>query len=768
MSIRNIDDQKNELLENIQTITKSNTISELMEICNNNFRRIAEYGGGPDGQKGDKGDQGIPTKPKVPIHAWVKGKEYTEEKLINNTFTLIHSEDLTNNKYQEGHLIMLENGHVYILEIENNSFTLNPNFIIALQTFDPDTVLDGKTAYVHIAYADSPDGSKNFITDDNLRLNNKIETDTPNGYSTPYYDAYSNENTSYTSNKLYIGIYSDNDEKSKNNPIFYTWIRLRNFVYNVSLSNPISIIPVDENNLCTTTNNDSTYVYIYDNISDISNYEKVSISLPDNNDVNSKYFTTAKENGISKVIFNPIVNNKPFDFKSNTQYKLPITLSYSLNQDINEDNNEDIFTTVVNWTLIPNKNIDVKVFVNHNIVDTSISNTHTFEVGYCLTSSNNDKKFIDKSDESTNNRGYKIILTNNIENLNNVVDDWKKATYTFDENDKCYVVLVDPKNSSDKNDWKIIDYTSITTIKSPTYLELTKEHIILPYNIDGTKIHPDYIYPIQSQMLLYSGNVLVDNNIEYKFKKIDYVTNDENNDIISIDYDITDKITIEKDGKFYIPTDIIDGNTEIVCIASYNGNDFQKTLFIELKETPYKLELNENILHRNSRNKITIDELIVNVKYYMDGKWKTSKNQEDTNVCIKASWRRLGEDKDYTETLKIKNNGEYSHHYLRIDKTNFLYDTSVESVKINCYKTENDTNILFNETISIIKDVITDLELKNLEIEDVDNENIRTIFNVKGGEILMQVGNCGIKITSEGIQKTTDGETWIDISTIIV
>jgi SLT domain-containing protein len=31
----------------------------------------------------------------------------------------------------------------------------------------------------------------------------------------------------------------------------------------------------------------------------------------------------------------------------------------------------------------------------------------------------------------------------------------------------------------------------------------------------------------------------------------------------------------------------------------------------------------------------------------------------------------------------------------------------------------------------------------------------------------MQVGNYGIKITSNGIQKTINGKTWVDINTII-
>lgn len=140
MSIRNNGVQNNELF--ISRIETTDTISQFMEKCNNNFSKIIESNGGPTGEKGDTGVQGVPTKPKVPIHVWKNG-EYTEtvsgdsdsdsedfEISVNN-----EKVDLTNAKYQEGHLILLENAHVYILEVDNtvSDYTLKPRFLTALQ-----------------------------------------------------------------------------------------------------------------------------------------------------------------------------------------------------------------------------------------------------------------------------------------------------------------------------------------------------------------------------------------------------------------------------------------------------------------------------------------------------------------------------------------------------------------------------------------------------------------------------------------------------------
>ena len=74
MSTSDINTLRDKLLKN--RIELSDTISQFMEKCNNNFSAIVEWGGNPDGTKGQKGDQGVPTKPKVPIHVWRKGPEY--------------------------------------------------------------------------------------------------------------------------------------------------------------------------------------------------------------------------------------------------------------------------------------------------------------------------------------------------------------------------------------------------------------------------------------------------------------------------------------------------------------------------------------------------------------------------------------------------------------------------------------------------------------------------------------------------------------------
>ena len=72
MSNRDINVLKNNLNSNRIEIT--DTISQFMEKCNNNFALIGEWGGGPEGSQGDRGEQGVPTKPKVPIHVWKEGK----------------------------------------------------------------------------------------------------------------------------------------------------------------------------------------------------------------------------------------------------------------------------------------------------------------------------------------------------------------------------------------------------------------------------------------------------------------------------------------------------------------------------------------------------------------------------------------------------------------------------------------------------------------------------------------------------------------------
>lgn len=152
MGNRNIDVEKNKL--SFQEITGSDTISKFMEKVNSNFNEIIKNNGGPIGTQGVKGEQGVPTKPKVPIHVWKKGVEYIKETKFEIPSKIENEDnikvDLKNAKYQEGHLILLENAHVYILEVDNtdSNFSLKPKFLIALQlSYNQDGVTFGDSIF---------------------------------------------------------------------------------------------------------------------------------------------------------------------------------------------------------------------------------------------------------------------------------------------------------------------------------------------------------------------------------------------------------------------------------------------------------------------------------------------------------------------------------------------------------------------------------------------------------------------------------------------
>ena len=137
MSTRNNDVPKNGL--SISIIETSDTMSKFMEKCNKNFSNLLTYGGGTVGAQGETGEQGVPAKPKVPIHVWKKGEQYRDETTTSTGESIMDGysdEELQDVKYQEGHLIILENAHVYILEI-NEEEKLEPKFILGLQSYDP-------------------------------------------------------------------------------------------------------------------------------------------------------------------------------------------------------------------------------------------------------------------------------------------------------------------------------------------------------------------------------------------------------------------------------------------------------------------------------------------------------------------------------------------------------------------------------------------------------------------------------------------------------
>lgn len=226
MSTRNNDEQNGLSITRIET---SDTISQFMEKCNNNFSNLLAYGGGTVGAQGDAGEQGVPAKPKVPIHVWKKGEgdgfQYRDEGTTETGEYIIvdYYENLQDVKYQQGHLIILENAHVYILNNQNGN--LEPTFLLALQSYEPGSIVNGKNAYVHIAYADSPNGSDNFITADRLR-GEEYASEPITTFNLRNIETYSNSDVnekSYT----YMGIYSDDKQYSSQEPYPYTWVRIQ-------------------------------------------------------------------------------------------------------------------------------------------------------------------------------------------------------------------------------------------------------------------------------------------------------------------------------------------------------------------------------------------------------------------------------------------------------------------------------------------------------------------------------------------------------------
>ena len=454
--------------------------------------------------------------------------------------------------------------------------------------------------------------------------------------------------------------------------------------YSVMLSNPIAVIPVGdrENDWAVEENlknqSDSTLVYLYNNTSDISKNSNIKISIPDN-----IHFKNLTENGVNKITFTPVVNGVAFDFGSNAQYKLPITLTYSLGEDIDNDNIEDAFTSTIYWTLSPIKGLqDIEVFVDKRIVNTTYTSTHTLKVGYYIITSNGSKKFIGNYNDSGNTNKYKIAITDDIAQLtSNIVSNWENTTFDFvknGENRNCFVVLVDGST--------IIDYINITSIndgKSAIHLELTQDYISLPCSADGGSVHPDYDVnenPIYFQMKLYNGIELIEDysNISYEFK---------------VDGEKILGFTPDGEGGFDIPTDIITGDMNIECIATYKGASAHKTLFIDLENTPYELEISKNVLTRDVNvNQIIDKTLIVRVKYWMGGNWIYT----DKGVVI----ANTAEGKEHIPFGSPS--GKYNDRILVIEESSLKNNNIDTEVRISYYTDDNSTDELSYETIGII------------------------------------------------------------------
>ena len=508
-------------------------------------------------------------------------------------------------------------------------------------------------------------------------------------YFEPWYDDHKGVSSEF---KYEYQAYRKWDKDNKcwgkyGDPTLYSNYSENGSGYSVILSNPVAIIPVGDDDWSVNENvdnqDDFTLVYLYNNMLDISAYSNVEISLPKDNTyvINGNFSIDEDANGVNKVVFKPVVNNSVFDFESDKQYKLPITISYSLGEDADNDGVEDKFVSTVNWILRPIKGLhDVEVFVDKRVVNTSISEKHTLKVGYYLISSNDTKKFIENHNTG-NSKGYKIILTDDIEDLSSgAISDWQNAEYNFVTNKKnrnCYVVLVDSDGST------IIDYAVVTSVndgKSAIHLELTQDYIAIPCSADGGSVHPDYDGGINSRMMLYNGDKLIEDyeNITYSFK---------------IDDTDVKNVPINSNGSFDIPVDVISGDTNVECIATYNGTPFSKTLFVDLEETPYELEINKSVLSRDVNvGKIIDKTIIVRVKYWMNGNWEYT-----SDGIVKANTTNGKENLSFGQA-----SGTKCERTLSIENTALANNKSDTEVRISYYKNNSSTDELSYETIGII------------------------------------------------------------------
>ena len=154
----------------------------------------------------------------------------------------------------------------------------------------------------------------------------------------------------------------------------------------------------------------------------------------------------------------------------------------------------------------------------------------------------------------------------------------------------------------------------------------------------------------------------------------------------------TTDITTSNDGEFNIPTNLISGDTNIECIATYNEVDFHKILTIDLKETPYELELNKSMLTRdvNDGNKIIDKNIAVRVKYWMDGKWIYTKDGE-----VKANTTNGKENLQFGSPT-----GDTCDRHLMIEGSPLESNTVDTEVRVSYYN-GGDVELSY-ETIGII------------------------------------------------------------------
>lgn len=470
-----------------------------------------------------------------------------------------------------------------------------------------------------------------------------------------------------------------------------------------SFSNPVAVIPVGESGYkCEESldpnvinQKDSTEVYFYNGPQNLSKYQDFEIFIDETSD-KKEHFRVERINSIWNVFFEPVVYNEDgsvksvFDFgDEGNRFSIGIKSKYKVSSGIDGD---EFYEGLVRWTLSPLKGLeDYEVFVDRHVVNTTVDNDTTLRVGYYKISSNGGRHFVEKYSDAD---GMNIKIHNSIdpEELKYIAyvngDSWNNCYYKFGNSGKCFVILMDKDN--------IIDYTSVESVKdgyNGYHLELSEDYIALPWNEDKTGVNSKYDdseltgKPISSKMILYTDNYEdVKSGVTYEVLGLKENTGYEVH--FEIDGDG------HRTGGFTIPKEMIGGDNNITCRATYQNVVYEKKIFIDLEDVPYELNvIDRNILRRDADEGKLLDESIsVAVKYWMDGIWKYTDEGIVALSCNQIS-----------EPLKDGGTSADKQYVRKIMFNNELINNGVDSeVKISYYKDDIDGEELSYEYIGII------------------------------------------------------------------
>lgn len=138
---------------------------------------------------------------------------------------------------------------------------------------------------------------------------------------------------------------------------------------------------------------------------------------------------------------------------------------------------------------------------------------------------------------------------------------------------------------------------------SPIYLELSNDQAVIPVESDGT-IDPDFKDDVTTTMTLYEGSNPITAGVTYSIENSDYGT-------------------ISKSTITFNKNSFKDWYT-VKCTATYNKKDYSKNFHLVKTPNAYEIDTNTSILVKGENKWINVDKLIASVKKWNGTKWIAS------------------------------------------------------------------------------------------------------------------------------------------------